>query len=294
MCYVSVRIEAFAYEPAISLSGNQPQPPAAQYGGGHLPLHRPGHPGVRRHQGVQRPAGGGPYVPGLRGHPAGQQPPGADHPLPPGRGAGAVYAAADSHAVRAGGRGPVVRLFPGKRGRHAGCPGEGLRPAGSCPQGRDHGGPGGPAGGLLGPGRDAGRVRPCGAGPAPCGTGRRRREPGVLRLHPAHAGESGPAGTYRPAGGGCHRPEAGDRVRRSHQLLHPGPLGHHAGRHQPPAHRRGYLSGQGFTGGLGHPRHGLSADGLHDPAGPDRGGEGQAYPPGGSHYGGLLLQPAHL
>ncbi|MFQ9054112.1 MAG: alanine racemase [Oscillospiraceae bacterium] len=78
------------------------------------------------------------------------------------------------------------------------------------------------------------------------------------------------------------------------QLLHPGPLGHHAGGHQPPAHRRGYLSGQGFTGGLGHSRHGLSADGLHDPAGPDRGGEGQAHPPGGAHYGGLLLQPAHL
>lgn len=208
-------------------------------------------------------------------------PPGADRPLPPGRGAGAVYAAADPHGKRAGGRGPVVRLFSGERAGHAGRPGGGLRPAGSCPQGRGHGGPGGPAGGLLGPGRDAGRVRPCGAGPAPCGAGRRRREPGVLRLHPAHTGESGPAGTYRPAGGGHHRPEAGDRLRRGHQLLHPGPLGHHAGGHQPPAHRRGYLSGQGFTGGLGHSRHGLSADGLHDPAGPDRGGEGQAHPPVG-------------
>ena len=46
--------------------------------------------------------------------------------------------------------------------------------------------------------------------------------------------------------------------------LHPGPLGHHAGGHQPPAHWRGYLSGQGFTGGLEHSRHGLSADGLHE------------------------------
>ena len=53
-------------------------------------------------------SGGRAAVPGLRGHPAGQQPAGADHPLPPGRSAGAVYAAADPHAVRAGRCGPVV------------------------------------------------------------------------------------------------------------------------------------------------------------------------------------------
>ncbi|MFR6394986.1 MAG: alanine racemase [Oscillospiraceae bacterium] len=49
---------------------------------------------------------------------------------------------------------------------------------------------------------------------------------------------------------------------RRHQQLHPGPLGYHAPGHQPSAHRRDGLTGQGPAGGLGHQRHGLPAPGT--------------------------------
>ena len=144
---------------------------------GHLPLHRPGHPGVRRHQGVQRL----PEVGRLFGT--------AGPPNWP--------AAAWSRSSAAAG--------PGCRGRICCCgsPMESeledvarwcdysLESEAATLDAWRRPAPGrelstrpwswrtwGICGRLLGPGRDAGRVRPCGAGPAPCGAGRRRREPG--------------------------------------------------------------------------------------------------------------------
>ena len=67
--------------------------------------------------------------------------------------------------------------------------------------------------------------------------GRCGGKPGLLRRGEAYAGEYGAAGGHCPSRGGTDRPTAGDRLRRRHQQLHPGPLGYHAPGHQPSAHR---------------------------------------------------------
>ena len=102
-----------------------------------------------------------------------------------------LQAAPCEKPYRAAGRGAPVRNVPPERARHAGRAGGGVRASGQDPPCHCHGRPGRPAGGFLGQGRDGGRVRPRRAGAAPW------REPDVLRLHQAHAGEDAGAAGHR-------------------------------------------------------------------------------------------------